>query len=119
MTDATTLRVPGKLWTVNAERRMHWSRRARLTKEMREAGWGIALAYKAPRLSKALVTVTPHQSKRGPLADSHAFYPAVKACVDGLVDARVIPNDTQDCLELVVKPNVRDEWEGLEVEIRG
>ena len=116
---ATELRVPGKLWTVNAERRMHWAKRSRLTRDMRTAGWAMALAYKVPRLQKAQVTVIPHQSKRGPVADSHAFYPAVKACIDGLVDAKVIPNDTQEHLELIVKANVRDDWEGLEVVICG
>ncbi len=113
------LRVPGKLWTINSERRMHWAKRATLTKNMRMAGWAMALAYQIPRYETAHLVVTPHQSKRGPIADSHAFYPAVKAMVDGLVDAKIVPNDTQEYVKLDVRPNVRDGWEGLEVEIHG
>lgn len=87
-------------WTVNAERggRLagagnQYQRRAAEVRVWREAFWGLALEAKAPRLQR--VTITAKARLRGDKApDIDSCTMALKAAVDGLVDARVIPDDS-------------------------
>lgn len=86
-------------WTHNTERGRggtrtgHWSYRAALTKEWREAFFILAKKEKVPHMDAIHVDV--YQScKKGRMPDTGACAPAVKAAVDGLVDANVILDDT-------------------------
>lgn len=115
------LRVPGRLWTSNGQRRMHWGTRAGLVKGWRVAVYWSARAAHAPSFSQAEITVQPFQAK-GKLADPGAHEPAAKAAIDGLVDAGVLPDDSpvhlvairyrapvradEDALELTVEPTI-------------
>ena len=96
------LLFPCTLWTVNAERRMHWGKRAGLVRPMREAARVEALKAQIPRLQRLGVTATPRQA-RGRLADVAGPYPAVKAAVDGLVDAGILPDDSPEFLASLVQ----------------
>jgi hypothetical protein len=79
-------------WTINAERRgqTHWTRTRALTAEWREHFWALGLQSRL-RLTAAHVEV--EVVMRAPLADTGACYGSVKAAIDGLVDARVLPGD--------------------------
>lgn len=84
--------------TVNKERTIHWTVRAKTVKEWREAfGW-LAVASKVPTDG----TVGPCHIEAIPLTttrrrqDVGACMPVVKAAIDGLVDAGVWPDDTPD-----------------------
>lgn len=63
--------------------------------------------------------IVHHEVHRGgPLPDIGACYPSVKAAIDGLVDAEVIPDDTgAHLVRLTFKPPVRSERDALTLEV--
>lgn len=81
----------GRLW-ISANSRAHWRVRASLTASWR--GYTELLAHSAglPPMNKALVVcelIFPDRRRRDPAN----WHPTAKACVDGLVDAGVFPDD--------------------------
>lgn len=94
--------VPGKLWTVNSERANHWTRRADST-----AIWRRSAFIEARRLGRNAFTepvaihVQPYQ-RRGALADAGAHAMVAKAAIDGLVDAKVLQDDTPEFVSKIV-----------------
>lgn len=91
MTSRYTYRA--RPWTLNAERRgsNHWSQTRTKTAEWRQAFWGLGLEK---RIRYSSVDITVEVQMRHPVADTGACFPAVKAAIDGLVDAGVLPGDT-------------------------
>lgn len=79
-------------FTANQARRWHWSKVHAKTAEWRQAFGVLARAAKVPRLDRVRITAVVHLAGR-PL-DTDAIAPTVKAAIDGLVDAKVIPDDT-------------------------
>jgi crossover junction endodeoxyribonuclease RusA len=123
-----TLTYASRPWTVNSEHQAgtgrrhlgHIQVRRKLVAEWRDAFAKLALAQQIPPLGRIVVTVQQHCRDRR-MPDPGACYPAVKAALDGLVDAGVIPNDTGaevlsiemlapvvtkgvDALELIIAP---------------
>ncbi|MHB1777980.1 MAG: hypothetical protein ACYCU7_18635 [Acidimicrobiales bacterium] len=86
------LTIPGKLTSLNAERSAHWASRLASTRQWRIDAAHTARRLKIPPLQRIAVEATPHQA-RGRLCDCGNHYPSIKAAVDGLVDAHVIPDD--------------------------
>jgi len=80
------------------DRDSHWARRNRVTEGLRAtAGW-LARRQQIPALGRAHVLAVyepPDRRRRDPAN----LYPSVKAIVDGLVDARVLPDDDAAHLE--------------------
>lgn len=78
----------------------HWAARSKLVKEWREAAWAAALQAKAEiaetfpwsPVSLSATFILPDRRRRDPgnLVGSEGL----KAAIDGLVDARVIPDDS-------------------------
>lgn len=87
-------------WTTNKERTEHYFTRAKRVKEWREAFAWLAKAAKIPPLEWASVSAKPWQ-KGGVLQDVAACNPAVKAAIDGLVDAGVLIDDSPEYLKSV------------------
>lgn len=93
---ATLVYDPGARWsTTNRKLGQHWAVRSEESAELRRYA-----ALKArergrvlPRLAAAHVVVR-HEYAAGMLPDTDAPSLAVKALLDGLVDARVLPGDT-------------------------
>jgi crossover junction endodeoxyribonuclease RusA len=80
--------------TVNRVADMHRQRWATHTREQRWLWMILARDAHIPALDRVRITVTPlHRDRRSP-QDPAACAPEAKAAVDGLVDARVIPDDT-------------------------
>lgn len=92
MSASWSLTFPEKPWTVNAQHNMHWAKLAPLRKRWREAFKVLALAAKIPPLDRISVSVHLTTATRR-MADTGACYGAVKAAIDGLVDAGVVPDD--------------------------
>lgn len=97
-----TVQLPAGMELLNANRRIHWRRRAEITKAIREAAYLLACGS-VPRLQRAQITVEyrpPDRRRR----DVHNLYPSAKAAVDGLVDARILPDDSDRYL---IGPDMR------------
>lgn len=104
--------------TTNAERAGNRWERAKVTKEWREAFAWLAKAEQLPSMSWISVTVEPHQ-KGGRLQDVGACNPSVKAAIDGLVDAGILPDDSpQYVRSLIFLPPQKDK-NSLVIYIRG
>ena len=76
---------------LNANQRLHWAAKAKLTRMIR--GATCAAAINIPRVEKITVQLTwvvTDKRRR----DSDNAYPTFKAMCDGLVDALVVPDDT-------------------------
>ena len=93
MANRWTLVIEGPLFTLNSERAMHYHKRARLTKTWREAAYAAALGAKVPKMKSIDIMCVPHRKNRRNMADTGGHFPVAKACIDGLVDAGVIPDD--------------------------
>lgn len=82
--------------TLNKERTLHRMERAAIVKDYRESfGW-MAKAQQVPPMAAIKVFATPLAKNRRSKQDVGACFPAVKAAIDGLVDANVLPDDTDD-----------------------
>lgn len=80
-------------WTqppLTANQRMHWAKKASVTREVRQTTR--VLAHGAPRADRLVVTLhyRPRVRRR---IDAHNLFPLVKACCDGLIDAQIAPDD--------------------------
>lgn len=84
---------PGDLLSMND--RSHWAKKAREARLWREtAGWA-ALTGRFGQIGPCRVVVTlPVVDRRR--RDPHNYAPTVKAVVDGLVDAKLWPDDTPE-----------------------
>lgn len=113
-----TLEFPFRPWTTNAERAGNRWERAKLTKEWRSGFQLLAKSEKIPPMAWITVTVEPHQ-KGGRLQDVGACNPAVKAAIDGLVDAGVLPDDSPEFVRSLVFLPPKKDKNALVIYIRG
>jgi len=77
---------------LTANQRMHHHERARIVRILRRAAADAAASQGAPRLERAHIVVHvawPDRRRR----DAHNLYVTAKACIDGLVDYGLIPDD--------------------------
>lgn len=113
-----TLSYPKRPWTTNADRNLNHFQRASRIKEWRKAFCDLATEAKIPLQRKIAVVITPVIPDRR-IQDTAACNPAAKAAIDGLIDAGVIIDDTQEYLEFILfKPcEVRKGVSALEVDI--
>lgn len=81
---------------LSANDRPHYRVRARITKQIRTTTWVLAKQAKLPT-DCAHVTVQLHYRPRDKRRrDPSNLMPTQKACVDGLVDAGLVPDDCQE-----------------------
>lgn len=92
-----TLRLPITV-PLSLNVQTHHMVRAQKVKEVRDAVHVLARAAKIPACRKVRVTLMyrPRDARR---RDSLNLIPTLKACEDGLVDAKVVPDDTPFFLE--------------------
>ena len=86
------LAIPEKL-AINANHRLHYQARAQRTATIRHlAGIAAQAAHltPSPRVHIVVHIGWPNRRRR----DAHNIYPTLKACIDGIVDAGVIPDDS-------------------------
>ena len=88
-------------WTTNAERSGNRWDRAKKTKQWRTAFALLATEQQPPRLDWCDIVVEPWLKNRSGIQDTGACHPAVKAAVDGLVDAGVLDDDTPDIVRTI------------------
>ena len=92
--------------------------RAAKVRDMRDSfGW-LAKAEQVPALPAIKVYATPRAKDRRWKQDVGACFPAVKAAVDGLVDAGVLPDDNPQFVRaLTVFPAEIGDVDGLRIVI--
>jgi Endodeoxyribonuclease RusA. len=91
--------IPAPVQFLNANDRLSWQKRARLTKQWREAAIVWARHDKLPKnLGPIKVDAHLHftQTRR---RDAANWSPTVKACIDGLVDYGLIADDDDSHLQ--------------------
>jgi len=86
-------------WTVNSERSGNRWTRAKNTKEWRQAYRDAILDHGCHQLTQARISV--FLEMKGRLQDTGACMPAVKAAVDGMVDAGLFLDDTGEHVESI------------------
>lgn len=92
-----TVELPVGIPLINANRRQHWAAKAKLTRALREAALVCARRDHIPHLTRAHIIVEfrpPDRRRR----DVHNLYPSAKACIDGVVDAGVLVDDSDQYL---------------------
>lgn len=84
---------------LNANDRTHWSKRVKLTRQYRQLTAAIARQHRLPQgLDSATVDVFVFKTRAGRY-DPANLHPTVKACVDGLVDYGLLPDDDHTHLD--------------------
>ena len=87
------LALPAEITLINANDRMHPAKRSPYIKVIRNAAWAMARHHKIPALQRAHIFYVVHPDTKGRRRDPGNWSPSAKAAVDGLVDARVLPDD--------------------------
>jgi hypothetical protein len=101
------IKAPARLLTLNLERNLHYHRRAEIVLAWRWGTKALALAEQVPHFSCCSIRALVHQA-HGVLADPGNHLPVVKAAIDGLRDAQVLPDDSGEFIkELCFLPPVR------------
>lgn len=91
------LKFPWGRPPLNANQRLHWAAKSRLTKDIREVTAWLAKSAEVPAMPRCEVQLawTVTDSRR---RDEDNIYPTFKAMCDGLVDAGIVPDDTPDLM---------------------
>lgn len=97
--------VPQPAGWINANHRMHWAQKAKLTKAWREAGVVYARLAKLPKGLERVQIEAYVVKKTAREYDAHNLTLTAKALVDGLVDYGLVPDDTN---KHVVGPDMRE-----------
>jgi len=95
-----TLAYEERPWTLNQERTWHHHRRAKIVKEWRQAFCDAAQEAMVPMMEKVEIVAQPYVHDGRYRQDVGNCFPAVKAAVDGIVDAGVLIDDNSN---IVVK----------------
>lgn len=89
-----TITIQSELPMLNLNQRYHWAKKAQLTKHWRRIAMLNAMLADLPK-DLQNVHITAHVIKSTSRQyDVHNLMPTLKACVDGLVDYGLIPDDT-------------------------
>lgn len=78
----------------------------------------LAKAEKLPEMVWVSITIEPHQ-KGGRLQDVGACNPAVKAAIDGIVDAGVLPDDSSKFVRSLTFLPPQNDKNSLVLYVRG
>jgi len=96
-----TLTYHARPMALNGERASNRFRRAEAVKEWRDAYRLLALGDKIPPLQWIHVEARPQYRTARSLPDTAACVGSVKAAIDGLVDAGVLPDDGPELVRRV------------------
>lgn len=96
-----TLDLPYERPPLNANQRLHWAKKAALTKQVRAASFWAAKDAGIPTCDRVRVTLTWFV-RTTTRRDSDNVVPTLKALCDGLVDAGVVDDDTPVWMEKVM-----------------
>lgn len=91
MTATIYFGVPRTL-LLTANQRLHWAAKKDRTKQLRHLAGTQAKTFKCAPMDSAhcIVEITWPDNRR---RDAHNLMPTIKACIDGIVDAGLLPDD--------------------------
>ena len=98
-----TIEMPAGMELLNANQRLHWAPKARITKALRDAAYILTKKAKIPALDMAYI-IGEYQPPTSAKRDVADLYPSFKAAIDGVVDAGVLTDDDDSHL---VGPDMR------------
>ena len=98
-----SLTIPAPAPWLNANGRTDRRRQTPDRRAWRDAAHVYARQAKLPQLGKAHILAELHFTDRR-RRDPHNYFPTVKACVDGLVDYGLLPDDSS---QFLVGPDIR------------
>ena len=118
MTDSWTIRLPYTTPPLTSNQRLHWRAEYALKKALRDAvRVGLWREKVTPCESAHVVLVYVPRDKRG--RDRDNLVATLKPCIDGLVDAGIVPDDTPDFVSweppVIAEPNPKDPHLRLEI----
>lgn len=87
--DTITFEVP-RAWWLTSNGRYHWQQRAQRTRWIRHAA---ALAARGTRQHRQAHVTAYVAYPRANRADPGNAYPTLKAAIDGVIDAGILPDD--------------------------
>ena len=89
-----TIELPAGMELLSLNDRCHWSTRYKRSQALREAACWLARKERIPPLERAAVVVEYQPPGRSRRRDADNVPAASgKHCIDGIVDARVLPDD--------------------------
>ena len=99
------IRLPYLRPPLSLNDRPHWRTRARITKQLRAETATLARAHRVGRHQRIHVELV-YRPAYARHRDADNTVPTLKPCIDGLVDAGVIPDDTPEHVEwtITIKP---------------
>ena len=89
----TTIRLPYTKPPLNLNDRMHWRRKAQIVKAVRSYVGGMAIYMKPYQTVRVELHYVPRDKRR---RDADNLVATLKPCLDGLVDAGVIADDSPE-----------------------
>ena len=89
----TIRQTGGRPMSLNQERTMNFYTVGKVTKTWREAAYWLAKEAKIPRLNRARFVAIPLHATAASPQDAGNCLPAVKAMIDGLVQAQILEDD--------------------------
>lgn len=89
-----TIIVPATVPMLNLNQRLHWAPKSERTKAWRRNALMCAQVAKLPKDLQRVHIVAHVTKPTNRQYDVHNLMPTLKACVDGLVDYGLIPDDT-------------------------
>jgi crossover junction endodeoxyribonuclease RusA len=103
--------------TENKDNNLHFRTRAKLRLQYRNDACWLAQDAGIPPLGAVHITARAVYLK-GALTDPGACAPTVKGCIDGLVDARVMSDDTGEFVHSITYlPAVKGDFQGIELTV--
>ena len=98
-----TLEFPQPCKPLTMNQRMHWAAKATMTRAWRTAAFIGASANGdwTPNQPRSIVQLDIPVRSLKVRRDPHNWYPTVKACVDGLVDAAMFVDDSSEYVATV------------------
>ncbi len=97
-----TLDLPYERPPLNSNQRLHWRKKADLTRQVRSAAYFAAKNAHVLPCEKVRVTLTWFVRTANRRRDADNVVPTLKALCDGLVDAGVVTDDTPAEMEKVM-----------------
>lgn len=92
------IELPARTVLLTSNERLGIHERAKRIKALRNTGWAMARHHKVPRLERAHVFYVLHPDTKTRRRDPGNWAPSVKAVIDGIVDAGVLPDDNHERL---------------------